>query len=93
MAKRYSIDEEGKKQFAGIHVLEYMINKPHKFPLLLSQNDEDLEPILEWLLVKDYISIEDKESYAPTEKGRSCLSNFMKRLFGVSACLRYLLRC
>ena len=79
MAKRYKISDEEKKQFAGIYVLEYMINKPCKFPLLLSENDQDIEPILEWLLVKDYIAIVDKEYYVPTEKGRRCLSNFMKR--------------
>ena len=53
MTKRYRINDEEKKQFAGIYVLEYMINKPEQFPLLLSENDQDLEPILEWLLVKD----------------------------------------
>lgn len=79
MTKRYSINDEEKKQFAGIYVVEYMINKPHKFPLLLSDNDQDLEPILEWLLVMEYISIEEKESYSPTENGRRWLVKFMSR--------------
>ncbi len=66
-------------QFAGIYVLEYMINKPHEFPLLLSKNDQDLESILEWLLVKELIQIKKNESYTPTVKGRESLIKFMDR--------------
>ena len=75
----YSIDEEKKMQFAGIFVLEYMINKPSIFNLLLEGNDIDLEPILEWLMVKKYVDIENKEKYVPTEKGRESLSLFLAR--------------
>ncbi len=79
MSRKYSLTEEQKKQFAGIYVLEYMINKPSSFELLLRDEDADLEPILEWLLVKEYIEILDKEKYVPTEKGRESLSKFMAR--------------
>ncbi len=76
---RYSLSEEQKKQFAGIYVLEYIINKPRSFALLLRDEDADLEPVLEWLLIKEYIKILDKEKYVPTEKGRDALSKFMAR--------------
>lgn len=77
--KSFSISEEKKKQFAGIYVLEYMINKPQQFSIMLSGDDQDLEPILEWLLVKDYVEIRANEDYVATEKGRTSLSKFMER--------------
>lgn len=75
----YTINEEQKMQFAGIFVLEYMINKPSIFALLLEGNDIDLEPILEWLMVKKYVDIENQEKYIPTEKGRKSLTLFLTR--------------
>ena len=56
-----------------------MINKPHNFPVLLGRDDQDLEPVLEWLMTKEYIEIHDSESYVPIEKGRDSLSKFMAR--------------
>ncbi len=73
------ITDEKKQRFAAIYVLDHMINTPKTFPLLLERNDEDLEPILEHLLVKDCIAIHDKERYVPTEKGREALRLFMAR--------------
>lgn len=75
----YTINEEQKMNFAGVFVLEYMINKPSIFAVFLEGNDADLESILEWLLVKEYVAIEDKEKYIPTEKGRNCLKLFLSR--------------
>jgi len=77
--KNYVINEERKRQFAGIFVLEYMINKPNAFSVLLEENDTDLEPILEWLMVKKYVEIRDSEKYVPTERGRESLKLFLAR--------------
>jgi hypothetical protein len=77
--KNYSINEESKKQFAGIFVLDYMVNKPCAFSLLLEDGDVDLETVLEWLMVKTYVEIKDKEKYVPTAKGRDCLKLFLAR--------------
>ncbi len=79
MPKPYVLTNDQKMQFAGIFVLEYMINKPHEFPLLLSKNDQDLETILEWLLVNELIQIKQNESYSPTDKGRESLNKFIDR--------------
>jgi len=76
---KYSINDEQKMNFAGVFVLEYMINKPSIFAVFLEGNDADLESILEWLLVKEYVAIEDKEKYVPTGKGRNCLTLFLTR--------------
>ncbi|MDQ8204205.1 hypothetical protein [Pelagicoccus sp. SDUM812003] len=75
----YTVSETQKQQFAAIYLLEYMINAPKVFQLMLEREEEDLEPILEWLLTRDFIQIKDQEKYAPTEKGRDALQRFMRR--------------
>lgn len=79
MSSKPTITDETKQRFASIYVLDHMINTPKTFPLFLERNDEDLEPILEHLLVKECIEIHDKERYIPTEKGREALRLFMAR--------------
>ncbi len=78
-APNYTVSEQQKQQFAGIYLLEYMINAPKVFQLMLEDGEEDLESILEWLLVRDLIEIKDQERYAPTNKGRKALERFMAR--------------
>lgn len=75
----FSLNETQKKDFAGLYILEFMINEPKAFALFLEKNDADLEPVLEWLLVKEYITIEKNERYLANEKGRSALVQFLRR--------------
>lgn len=79
MAPPYTLDADQKMQFAGIYLLEYMINHPKRFSVLLQAEEEDLEPILEWLLVRDYVSIKDDNTYLATRKGQDALKQFMAR--------------
>ena len=79
MTKKYSISEEQKKEFAGVYLLEYMINTPYSPPIFLQGNDQDLESVLEYLMAKDFISIKEDANYIPTEKGREELKMFMAR--------------
>ena len=77
--KVYALNDEQKKQFAGAYLLNVMINTPRSFPVLLEGNEEDLEPVLEWLLMKEYIEIRNQERYVPNEKGREVLKRFLAR--------------
>jgi DNA-binding PadR family transcriptional regulator len=79
MPEIYTVDEEQKKQFASAYLLEKMVNTPMSIPLFLEENDQDLEPILEYLMARESIEIEDNKRYAPTEKGREVLLRFMRR--------------
>lgn len=79
MSQKYKIEEEEKKEFAGIYLLEYMINTPYSPPIFLEGNDQDLETILEWLMAKGFITIEANTKYIPTEQGRQQLKKFMAR--------------
>lgn len=77
--KKYTISEIQKKEFAGIYLLEYMINTPYSPPIFLQGNDQDLETVLEWLMAESLITIKDDEKYIPTEKGHGHLKKFMAR--------------
>lgn len=79
MGTPHTLDDTQKMQFAGIYLLEYMINHPRRFAVLLQNEEEDLEPILEWLLVREYIEIKDDSSYLANDKGRTALTRFMAR--------------
>jgi len=79
MSKKYSITEKEKKEFAGLYLLEYMINTPYSPPLFLDGNDQDLETVLVWLMAKGLIEIKGDENYIPTQDGRKHLQKFMAR--------------
>lgn len=79
MAEKYTIPEEQKKRFAGLYLLEYMINTPKSIGVFLDGNDQDLEPVLEWLMMHRFIEIRDEEKYVPTVRGREELKKFMAR--------------
>jgi len=79
MFKKNLISEEQKKEFAGIYILDYMVNFNKTFPVFLDGNDVDLEPVLEWLMMNEYVIIENKEKYVVAEKGKNVLEKFMKR--------------
>ena len=79
MEKTHTLNDDRKKQFAGVYLLDVMINTPCTFPVLLKGNDQDLEQVIEWLMMKGYIEIQDSERYIPNEKGREVLKRFMAR--------------
>ncbi|MFQ3225286.1 MAG: hypothetical protein ACI8Z5_001543 [Lentimonas sp.] len=79
MSEPYTVAASQKMQFAGIYLLEYMINHPKRFSVLLQADEEDLESILEWLLVRDYVEIKEDNTYLATSNGQTALKQFMAR--------------
>ncbi|MBW2647825.1 MAG: hypothetical protein JRE23_16975 [Deltaproteobacteria bacterium] len=79
MPKGYTVVDDQKKQFASAYLLEKMINTPMSIPIFLEDNDQDLELILEYLMAKESIEIEENQKYVPTDKGREVLLRFMRR--------------
>ncbi|HEX8309963.1 MAG TPA: hypothetical protein VF614_01520 [Chthoniobacteraceae bacterium] len=75
----WTASEEQKLRFAGLFLLEFMINRPRVFQVWLERDDADLEPILEWLLVQEWVAIREAKEYIPTEEGRSVIKRFMER--------------
>ena len=74
-----TVSEEQKKQFAAAYLLNVIINEKVIIPLYLEGNYTDLEPVLEYMMMKSYLSVENKEFYAPTDKGKEILRRFMQR--------------
>lgn len=75
----WTVSEEQKLRFAGLFLLEFMINKPKVFQVWLERDDADLEPVLEWLMVQNWIEIRDQKQYVPNEIGRSVIQRFLER--------------
>jgi len=75
----YTCTEEQKKQFAAVYLLDRMSRLRYSPPLYLEDTDQDLEPVLEYAMVKNYIQISNSEKYVLTEKGHSVLHRFTKR--------------
>ena len=75
----WTASDEQKLRFAGIFLLEFMVNHPQVFQVWLERDDTDLEPILEWLLVKEWVLIREGKEYVPSEEGRSVIKRFMER--------------
>jgi hypothetical protein len=74
---QHSMTEEEKKKFAGIYLLEFMVNNPKDFKVFLDKDDQDLEKVLEWLATEGDIIIR-KEKLSPLEKEGGLLKWFKK---------------
>lgn len=72
--------------YAGIYLLEHMRNDRKTFPLMLGEEEADLEPILEWLLTHGCVDIVDDDRYEIVEKGGNALKRFDKRYREYLAC-------
>ena len=79
MADLFTVSDEQKKQFAAAYLLNVIINEKITIPLYLEDNSSDLEPVLEYMAMKGYLSVDNKESYDPTDKGKEVLKRFMQR--------------
>jgi hypothetical protein len=75
----YTVTDERKKQFAGVYVLDRMVNGSLSVPLLLEGAEADLEPVMEYLMMKGYVEIHDDEAYRPADTGRRVLERFGRR--------------
>lgn len=75
---RYSLTNNEKIRFAGLYLLNYMIEKKTTFPILLTSDDLHLEPILQSLREIDYVAILENR-FVVTETGRNVLHDLMKR--------------
>jgi len=73
------MSDQERTQYAGVYVLERMINTPITFPLVLDGRDRHIEAVLEWLFGRDYVEIVDNQHYAASAKGRQVLERFFGR--------------
>ena len=81
MESTYAVGEEQKKQFAGAYLLKKMVETSMEVPVLLEGSNQFLEPVLSYLMEKEYVDIEENERYVPTENGREVLQRFLRRYY------------
>lgn len=73
------LTNDQKKIYAGGLILHHMYHTEKKYDVLLFDNDEKLQPILEWLLMKKLIKINNEHHYELTEAGKSSVKDLGER--------------
>lgn len=63
------IPESTRQYFAGMYLLEYMAHRPTQFKVFLESENQDLEPILEWLASQSYVQIVEVSHEAEVPQG------------------------
>ncbi len=58
MPRDITIDEDTKNRFAGVYLLDHIEQETAGIPVFLDDNDEDLEPVLAWLMARDCLHIQ-----------------------------------
>lgn len=71
------INEQNKKTFQSIILLNELINTDHKYQTSDSDN-KLLEPLFTELMGKGYVAVQG-QYFTPTQKGRDTFTTFMKR--------------
>lgn len=73
------VTDEQKKKFASAYLLKKIVNEKLKIPVFLDGNDRDLEPVLEYMLTKNWVMIENAAVYEVSQQGMQHLEQFSKR--------------
>lgn len=75
----WSVTDEQKHRFAATCLLDVMINGLKTYPVLLEERDADLEPVLEWMMVHQWVEITSANRYVATRQGEEVLKRFVRR--------------
>jgi hypothetical protein len=80
----YILNDDQCIELASSYLLKKMVQEGWRPSLLLDQpGDKDLEPILEWMMTRQWVHIDSVESgdsfYAPTESGETQARQFQIR--------------
>ena len=76
----YILSSEDKNKYASMIVLNEIINNGASFNRILGVTDNPLEQILNLMLTKDVLEI-NNDVYVSTERGKKLLNNFFERYF------------
>ena len=75
----YRLDEKQRHHYARLYLLDYMIQEEARISILLDEKNEDLEPILDELMARELIEIDQKQFYCVSREGKALHHNFLKR--------------
>ena len=74
--KRYSLSHGDRIQYAGILLLNYMIENNIQFPIISKGEDGNLEPILQTLRKNGFVDVV-YDSYRVSNNGQKEVENFI----------------
>ena len=77
--RHFSLNEEQRKEYAAGVILDLIHNDGRKWGVVLDRADQDLEPLLVYMLAKEYLELDEKKIYHATAKGVEKLENLKRR--------------
>jgi len=77
--KHFTLSEEQRKEYASGFLLDMMINKAYRYSVVLEDDDKYLEPLFVYMMSKDYLNLDKKNYYSPTNEGIEKLDNLKNR--------------
>jgi len=78
--KHFTLSEEQRKEYASGFLLDLMINKAFRYSVVLENDDKYLEPLFVYMMSKDYLNLDEKNYYSPTNQGVDKLDNLKKSM-------------
>jgi len=75
----YQLDDHQRHHYARLYLLDYMVQEDAKISILLDEDNEDLEPILDELMARELIEIDQNQCYRVSRQGQALHQNFLKR--------------
>ncbi len=78
-SRHYRVTDDQKKEYASGVLLDLLINKKHKYSVLLDGPDRDLESLFVYMMAKEYLDVDKSNNYIPTPCGFKKLDNLHKR--------------
>lgn len=77
--KHFLIGDEQRREYASGFLLDLMINSGKRYSVILEGGDKDLEPLLVYMMSREYVRLDDANYYSPTQKGVEKLDNLKQR--------------
>ncbi len=77
--KHYIISDEQRREYASGFLLDLVVNNGKRYSVVLEGNDRDLEPLLVYMMSREYLSLDKENYYTPTQKGIEKLDNLKQR--------------
>ncbi|MCP4752464.1 MAG: hypothetical protein GY866_16360 [Proteobacteria bacterium] len=77
--RHFTISEDQRKEYASGILLDLLVNRGHRYSVVLEGADKDLESLFVYMMSKDYLNLDKKNYYTPTTQGIEKLDNLKKR--------------
>ena len=79
MKKRITVDAEARRQYAGLYLMRLLRQSSRDAEAMFSEDEELLQPLLTWLVERDYVAITDDDHLQLTPKGADAARQFEQR--------------